>query len=108
LRNQLLISSQAYDRDQQRKLQAANANTESNAPPAPQNPSDQPLSTLPDEKLLVSYNPIVEIAWTADDLLYLQTAYAKRMRNEADSVRSFSRWHRLILTPQAAAPVKKQ
>lgn len=101
LRNQLLISSQAYDRQQQRALEAAdpNSNSQSDANAAP----DQPLSTLPDEKLLVSYNPIVEIAWTADDLIYLQTAYLKRMANMADSVRSFSRWHRLILTPQVAS-----
>lgn len=100
LRNQLLISSQAYDRAQQRTLQAANGGVDANGVPNPEPSPDQPLSTLPDEKLLVSYNPIVEIAWTADDLLYLQTAYLKRMRNEAESVRSFSRWHRLILTAQ--------
>ena len=52
----------------------------------------------------MSYNPIVELAWTADDLLYLQTAYVKRMKNEAESVRSFSRWHRLVLSPQAQSP----
>lgn len=99
LRNQLLISSQAYDREQQRIAQAAN--TDANAA----QPTPEQLSTLPDEKLLVSYNPIVEIAWTADDLLYFQTAYLKRMKNEADSVRSFSRWHRLVFTaqPQTAA-----
>jgi hypothetical protein len=99
LRNQLLISSQAYDRLQQRTLQAANG-VDANGAPVPEPSPDQPLSTLPDEKLLVSYNPIVEIAWTADDLLYLQTAYLRRMRNEAESVRSFSRWHRLVLTAQ--------
>lgn len=103
LRNQLLISSQAYDRDQQRKLQAANADP--NAPPATPDASE-PLSSLPDEKLLVSYNPIVEIAWPAEDLIYLQTAYLRRMRNEADSVRSFSRWHRLALTAQPSTPVR--
>lgn len=105
LRNQLLISSQAYDREQQRQLQASTANADANAAPTHATP-DQPLSTLPDEKLLVSYNPIVEIAWTADDLIYLQTAYLKRMKNEADSVRSFSRWHRLALTAQMLAPAK--
>lgn len=97
LRNQLLISSQAYDREQQRIAQAANADP--SAQPTEQ-PTPEQLSTLPDEKLLVSYNPIVEIAWTADDLLYLQTAYLKRMKNEADSVRSFSRWHRLVFSAQ--------
>lgn len=106
LRNQLLISSQMYDRDQQRRSQAANANADANAVSAPSTVPDQPLSTLPDEKLLVSYNPIVVIDWTAEDLLYLQTAYVRRMRNEADSVRSFSRWHRLALTTQTVAPAK--
>lgn len=101
LRNQLLISSQAYDREQQRELQGSNndANTQGNPAVTP----EQPLSTLPDEKLLVSYNPIVEIEWTADDLLYLKTAYVKRMKNEADNVTSFARWHRLALSAQATA-----
>ena len=103
LRNQLLISSQAYDNDQKRKLQSSNSN-ESNA--SPQSTPDQPSSTLPDEKLLVSYNPIVELAWTADDLIYLKTAYLRRMKNDADSVTSFARWHRLVLMPQATGPVK--
>ena len=107
LKNQLLISAQAYDRDQQRKLQASTVNVDANGvSPTPE--PDQPLTTLPDEKLLVSFNPIVELEWTADDLLYLKTAYLKRMKNEADNVTSFTRWHRLALSPQvaAAAPVK--
>lgn len=104
LRNQLLISSQAYDLDQQRKLQAAN--TEPGAEANTPLPAEQPVSTLPDEKLLVSYNPIVEVAWPADDLLYLKTAYVKRMLNPADSAMSFARWHRLLFTAQAAAPVR--
>lgn len=106
LRNQLLISSQNYDRDQQRQLQASNADPNSNTQPNSNTPPDQPLSTLPDEKLLVSFNPIVEIAWTADDLFYLKTAYIKRMKNEGDSVMSFSRWHRLAFTAQATQPSK--
>ncbi len=106
LRNQLLISSQAYDRNQQRVAQATNANVDANLPASTPEATTEPLSTLPDEKLLVSYNPIVEIAWTAEDLLYLQTAYLRRMKNEADSVRSFSRWHRLALTTQPATPVR--
>jgi hypothetical protein len=107
LRNQLLISSQSYDREQQRQFQASNANADPNTAANTAATPDQPLSTLPDEKLLVSYNPIVEIAWTADDLLYLQTAYLKRMKNEADSVRSFSRWHRLVFSPQIVVPSNK-
>ncbi len=105
LRNQLLISSQTYDRNQQRLSQGANTEpgTDANTQATP----EQPLSTLPDEKLLVSYNPVVEISWTADDLLYLQTAYLKRMKNEADNVRSFARWHRLAFTPQPALAANK-
>lgn len=98
LRNQLLISSQAYDRLQQRASQSSDGNI--NTQPQANATPEQPVSTLPDEKLLVSYNPIVEIAWTADDLLYFQTAYLRLMRNPADNVRSFSRWHRLVLSPQ--------
>src|SRR5690606_15201220 len=75
LRNQLLISSQAYDREQKRQLENSE-NININA--APSTPEDQ-LSTLPDPDLLVSFNPIVEISWTAEDLLYLKTAYIKRM-----------------------------
>lgn len=106
LRNQLLISSQAYDRDQQRQLQASEPDPNANGTAATPEATDEPLSTLPDEKLLVSYNPIVEIAWTADDLLYLQTAYLRRMKIETESVRSFSRWHRLVLSAQPETPVR--
>ena len=106
LRNQLLISSQVYDRDQQRQAQAPNSDPNSNTATVLPTPADQPLSTLPDEKLLVSFNPIVELGWTAEDLLYLKTAYIKRMKNEGDSVTSFARWHRLILTAQPTQPAK--
>ena len=105
LRNQLLISSQSYDQNLQRQSQEGNIEPEANAAANASTPQ-QPLSMLPDEKQLVSYNPIVEIAWTQEDLLYLKTAYVKRMKNEADNVTSFARWHRVVLTPQAAAPVK--
>jgi hypothetical protein len=96
LQNNLLISSQAYDRDQAAKL-----NAESTDPlPANSNPAPD---TLPDPNTLVSYNPIVALNWTAPELLYFQTAFIKRMKNEADSATSFVRWHRLVLTPQANA-----
>ncbi len=98
LRNHLLISSQTYDRDQQQKLDAVNVTDANGQPPANSNAAAP--TTLPDERTLVSYNPIVALNWTADDILYFQTAYIKRMKNEADSVTSFQRWHRLILTPQ--------
>ncbi len=102
LRNNLLISSQAYDREQAAKLEAANTPVDANnAPDANANAAGP--TTLPDEKTLVSYNPIVALNWTADDLLYFQTAYIRRMKNEADSVVSFQRWHRLVFSPQAVS-----
>ena len=94
LRNNLLLSSQTYDREQAVKLNAENVQNDANtAPAAP--------TTLPDESSLVSFNPIVALNWSSVELLYLQTAYIKRMKNEADSVTSFQRWHRLVLSPQA-------
>jgi hypothetical protein len=83
---------------------AANTNANANAPAA--TPSLAEVSTLPDETTLVSFNPIVELVWSADDLLYLKTAYVRHMLNEADSVMSFMRWHRLVLSAQAATPAK--
>jgi hypothetical protein len=98
LRNQLLLSSQAYDQEQQRKEMAGNtaANTA------------QPATVLPDEKTLVSFNPIVEMSWTSPDLLYFETGYVKLLKKEGDSVRSYLRWHRLVLSPQpiTLAPVQ--
>ncbi len=103
LRNQLLISSQAHDRNLSRAAQAGNL--EANAPATAE--PNEPLSTLPDEGLLVSYKPIIEVAWTADDLLYFQTAALLRRKDETDSLSSFSRWHRLALSGQASTPVKQ-
>ena len=101
LRNNLLISSQAYDQAQANTLNAdanqqpqSNSNSNSNAA-AP--------STLPDPSTLVSFNPIVALSWTAPELLYFETAYIRRMKNEADNATSFARWHRLVLTPLAPA-----
>jgi hypothetical protein len=103
LRNQLLISSAAYDRDLH-QLESSNSVPDNTAQPTT---APAELSTLPDESELVSYNPIVEIAWTADDLLYFKTAYVKRMVRESDNVTSFARWHRLILSAQAPAATPK-
>lgn len=103
LRNSLLISSAAYDREQAKKLQQANVSTDAGSPPASNQAAPESPTMLPDEKSLVSFNPIVALAWPADDLLYFQTAYIKRMKNEADSVTSYPRWHRLVFTPQPPA-----
>jgi hypothetical protein len=105
MRNQLLISSAAYDRNLHR-LESSNSLPDNSAQPSPEGPSQ--LSTLPDESELVSYNAIVEIAWPSDDLLYFETAYVKRMVRESDNVTSFARWHRLVLSAQAATTPKQR
>ena len=92
LKNQLLLSSQKFDDELRRKELGANA------PPA-----NTEVSTLPDENMLVSFNPITELEWTEPAMLYLQTGYVREMKNSADSARSYLRWHRLIFSPQAVA-----
>ncbi|MDQ3320839.1 MAG: DPP IV N-terminal domain-containing protein [Acidobacteriota bacterium] len=119
LRNQLLISSKAYDEEAQRKLQnEGNANTDAqanangntngntNANTSVNVSVNQPIGTLPDAATLVSFNPVINLEWTEDKMLYLQTGYVKLIQNEADSARSYLRWHRLIFSPQAVAIVK--
>lgn len=108
LRNPLLISSKTYDDQKKRETEGQNpvnananayANANVNAPPAA--PVNTDTSTLPDENTLVSFNPIIELEWTEDALLYVRTGYIKEMRNPADSAHSFLRWHRLVFSPQA-------
>jgi hypothetical protein len=101
LRNNLLISSQAFDREQQRKLESANGDQNTGAA----NTAGLP-ATLPDAASLVSFNPIVSLKWDPENIVYFQTAYIKRMKNEADNVTSFPRWHRVVLSPQAPAANK--
>ncbi len=105
LRNALLISSQAFDRSQAEQLDAPpDANVEANANAETNTNAQKPegtTGTLPDPATLVSFNPIVDLDWTSEQILYFQTAFIKRMVNEADSVTSFPRWHRLIFSPQA-------
>lgn len=103
LQNALLLSSQEFDRAQDLRIAGVNA-ADANANTA--NPTPSGATTLPDPNTLVSYNPIISLFWQAEDLLYFQTAAVKRMKIEADSMMSFPRWHRLILTPQARAEEK--
>ena len=98
LQNELLISSKAYETAQQ-----ADTNAQPEETPANANLSQQ-ITVLPDPATLVSFNPIVMLYWPEEGLLYFQTAFVKRMKNEADDVTSFQRWHRLVLTPQAMTP----
>jgi hypothetical protein len=47
-----------------------------------------------------SFNPIVRVEWTSPETLYFQTAFVRVYTN--DPINTFQRWHRLLLTPQAA------
>jgi len=47
-----------------------------------------------------SFNPIVRVEWPSPEKVYLQTAYIRVYPNE--SINTFQRWHRLMLSPQAA------
>ncbi|MDQ6787710.1 MAG: hypothetical protein M3033_12955 [Acidobacteriota bacterium] len=114
LRNQLLISSKAFDEEAQRRSEQTantNAQTNSNANQTANTNANtnanttvnQPIGTLPDPSQLVSFNPIISLEWTEDKMLYLQTGFIKLMQNEGDSAHSYLRWHRLIFSPQATA-----
>ena len=100
LRNNLLISSKAYDTEMANSMGQPEAAPQTNANAL--NTADPSTGErLPDENSLASFNPIVTLHWPTVEQLYFQTAAVKRMLNEADSVSSFPRWHRLIFTPQA-------
>ncbi len=94
LKNQLLMSSASYDEMMKRQESGDNTNTPVNVA------TNTETKTLPDENTLVSFNPIVELTWSEDKLLYLQTAYVKEFKNSADNRRSYVRWHRLLFSPQ--------
>ncbi len=96
LKNQLLLSSKAYEEALERKEQGGDANI------APTN-ANANAGTLPDEKSLVSYNPVVDLRWTENEMLYLQTGDVRLFLNSAENIHSFMRWHRLIFSPQPVA-----
>jgi hypothetical protein len=96
LKNQLLLSSKAYEEALERKEQGGDANI------APTN-ANANVGSLPDEKSLVSYNPVVDLRWTENEMLYLQTGDVRLFLNSAENIHSFMRWHRLIFSPQPVA-----
>lgn len=101
LRNQLLISSQAYDRQLEKEAAAQNSVVNEQLPADNSAPA---TTTLPDPSKLVSFNPIVVLEWSSDDILYFQTGYIRQFENPAENRSSYLRWHRLVLSPQAAQP----
>ncbi len=118
LRNQLLLAARTYEE----KLQKEEANSnvggsentnagensldpkaESNSENGNANAEPDPrTTTLPDAKNLVAFNPIINLVWEQDSMLYLETGYVKTyVTNETENRSSFLRWHRLILSAQA-------
>lgn len=81
LRDALIAASLAYQaKISTKKTNGANAATPQGPPP--------------------SFNPIVRVQWPVPEALYLQTAYVRLYPNE--TISTFQRWHRLLLSPQAA------
>ncbi|NNE66795.1 MAG: hypothetical protein HKN33_09530 [Pyrinomonadaceae bacterium] len=106
LRNQLLVSSREYEKTLKEEGDTNSNTANSNAEEKPGKESannsatPQPQSALPDASLLVSFNPIVNLVWTEDKMLYFETGFVRNYLDEADSVRSYMRWHRIILSAQ--------
>jgi hypothetical protein len=88
LQERLLTASAAFDEKAQagRKKSAEETNKTTNQ--ATPSPGELPFS----------FNPIVRLEWPAPERLYLETAYVT-LRSD---LKTFSRWHLLTLSPQAA------
>jgi hypothetical protein len=51
--------------------------------------------------VLNSFNPVVRVAWTEPELLFIQTAYVRFFPNEPVPTVRYERWHVVKLYPQA-------
>lgn len=91
LRERLIAASAAFDE----KSQAGK--TKPNEPANKTGRAEPPAATT--GTLPFSFNPIVRLEWPAPEKLYIETAYIS-LRSEL--IKTFSRWHVLILSPQAA------
>ncbi len=94
LLNPLRLSSFAYDRAKE-----SQSDPNSNVAPVIDSNTNQDMSTIPDEKTLVSFQPIIGLDWSIDNNLYFQTGYVREYVNSAEDRFSSLRWHRLILSP---------
>ena len=114
LKNQLLLASKKYEEDLAKEGEESNSNVSENSEDKEKDKKTensnansnvkQNTSTLPDAKSLVSFQPIISLEWIQDSMLYLQTGYIKSyIENEEENRRSYLRWHRLVLSPQAIA-----
>jgi hypothetical protein len=90
LRERLLAASTAFDE----KSAPAKSKPAGSSNKAGATPTNTPATTLP-----FSFNPIVRLEWPSPDKMYIETAYVSL---RGDLIKTFSRWHLLILSPQAA------
>ena len=87
------------------RLLAASASFDEKAGPGKSKPAESPskVGATPTPAMAaalpVSFNPIVRLEWPTPDKLYVETAYVS-LRSEL--IKTFSRWHLLVLSPQAA------
>ncbi|MFN2577743.1 MAG: hypothetical protein ABR607_08635 [Pyrinomonadaceae bacterium] len=86
LREQLLSASTTYDDKSAGKKKTDEQNKNA--------PATSLIGGLP-----VSFNPVVRLEWPTPERLYVETAYVS-LRSEL--IKTFSRWHLITLSPQAA------
>lgn len=89
LRERLLTASAAFDE----RSQTAKPS------PSPNKTGGTQPTTNTEVTVPFSFNPIVRLEWPTPDKLYVETAYIS-VRSEL--IKTFSRWHLLMLSPQAA------
>lgn len=122
LRNRFLLAAKAYedkliaqeeagssnsndsDRNQNASVPETKSTSDVNVNSNVEEDPNAPTTTLPDASKLVAFNPIINLNWELDSMLYIETGYIKNfVDNETENRRSYLRWHRLILSPQAVA-----
>jgi hypothetical protein len=91
LRERLLTASAAFDEK--------SAAGKRKAGESPTKAGGMQENTSTGSGVPVSFNPIVRVEWPTPEKLYLETAYIS-LRSEL--IKTFSRWHLLTLSPQAA------
>lgn len=114
LNNDLLLASKEFEEKQKAEgneieaIDKLNSNTNSKAKKDgdesdnnSNTEAEQTTSTLPDAKSLVTFNPIINLEWNDETLLYIQTGWVKNFIDETENTSSYLRWHRLVLSPQA-------
>ena len=79
----------------------SNMNAEGQEPVATPTPNASPTpATTNDPGQLAAYNPIVNLVWAEDKMLYMETGFVRNYTGETESIRNYMRWHRLILSAQ--------